>query len=85
VRSNAKLLIDCEAYNVGWNPASFAWSLDSAFAWWDPYYPYRHPGRTANVAYMDGHVGTFKSFLRGEGSRAYVNMYLKYPDGTNFP
>src|SRR5687768_11503014 len=60
VRSNAKLLIDCEAYNVGWNAASFAWSLDSAFAAWDPYYPYRHPGRTANVAYMDGHVGTFK-------------------------
>ena len=81
----AAMLMDCVAWNNGWNPATFNWHVDDLYWWWDPYYPYRHNGRTANVAYMDGHVASVRSFALGEGPRVYTNLYDTYPDGTSFP
>jgi prepilin-type processing-associated H-X9-DG protein len=76
------MVMDCEAWNPGWQVAAFAWHVDDAYWNWDPFYPYRHPGNRANVVYMDGHVGTVKSNLLGQGPRVYWAVYDTDPDGT---
>ncbi len=80
----APMVMDCEAWNVGWNAAAFGWHVDDQFLWYQPYYPFRHPGLTANIVYMDGHVDRGKSFDLGQGPRLYVNLYSTCPCGTPF-
>ena len=84
-RSKMAMVMDCPAYNIGWNAASFSWGTDInpwVYTPWDPYYPFRHPGKTANVAYMDGHVERVGSFAQGRGDPVYWPVYDTDPDGT---
>ena len=78
------MVMDCPPWNPGWSQASFAYNdVDANTFWtWAPYYPFRHPGNTANVVYMDGHVAGVKSFAMGQGTRIYYNVYDTDPDGT---
>jgi len=80
------MVMDCEAWNVGWQPAFFGTHTDDNTYWvaTDPYYPYRHPGKTANVVYMDGHVDRRKSFAAGEGARIYRVRHDANPDGSSY-
>ena len=51
----------------------FGWGINNA-AWvstptiWDPYFAavYRHPNLTANMLYLDGHVGSVGTPMSGE-------------------
>jgi prepilin-type processing-associated H-X9-DG protein len=78
------MVMDCPPWNVGWNAASFAWEEINPYVYhpWAPFYAYRHPGITANVLYMDGHVGPAKSFYLGKGPRVFWRVYDTDPDGT---
>jgi prepilin-type processing-associated H-X9-DG protein len=81
---DAPMVMDCPAWNVGWAAAMFNWGVDSTFWAWDPFYPFRHPGRTANVLYMDGHVDKLKSYVLGEGPPAYKDLYATAPCGKPY-
>jgi prepilin-type N-terminal cleavage/methylation domain-containing protein/prepilin-type processing-associated H-X9-DG protein len=76
------VVMDCPAWNVGWAVAAFEWHVDDGYWNWDPMYPYRHPGRTANIVYMDGHVGEARSFYAGQGPRIFWAVYDTDPDGS---
>jgi len=65
------MVMDCEAWNPGWQVAAFGWHVDDAYWNWDPFYPYRHPEIERMSFNMDGHVGTVKSNLLGQGPRVY--------------
>ncbi len=82
-QSSMAMIMDCPAWNVGWNPASFAWDIDSddPIFGLNPYYPYRHPGNSANVLYMDGHVDGAASHALGKGPRIFWRVYDRNPDG----
>ncbi|MBI4028604.1 MAG: prepilin-type N-terminal cleavage/methylation domain-containing protein [Verrucomicrobia bacterium] len=79
------MVMDCESWNVGAQPAYFGWHTDDDTYWtlpnYRPYYPYRHPGKTANVLYMDGHVGGRKSYALGQGTPIFHWRYDTDPDG----
>jgi prepilin-type processing-associated H-X9-DG protein/prepilin-type N-terminal cleavage/methylation domain-containing protein len=81
-RTKMPMLMDCPAWNVGWAVAAFEWHVDDLYWVWDPLYPYRHPGHSANVAYMDGHVGEVRPLILGMGTRIYWSVYDTDPDGT---
>ncbi|MBI4028432.1 MAG: prepilin-type N-terminal cleavage/methylation domain-containing protein [Verrucomicrobia bacterium] len=83
--SAAPMVMDClgSSYN---DPVYFDSHVDDAFYGWNPLYPYRHPGRTANVLYMDGHVSGAKSKLLGQNpNNIFSDMYATRPDGTPYP
>jgi prepilin-type processing-associated H-X9-DG protein/prepilin-type N-terminal cleavage/methylation domain-containing protein len=79
------MIMDCAGYNAGWAFAMFAWGIDLASSQpaWAPNYEFRHPGRTANTLYMDGHVNGVKSCALGEGTRIYYSVYDKLPNGLD--
>ncbi len=78
------MVMDCPPWNVGWAAAMFNWHVDDTYWAWDPFYPFRHPGRTANILYMDGHVDKARSYALGEGPMIYRNLYSTCPCGTPF-
>jgi prepilin-type processing-associated H-X9-DG protein len=80
----APMVMDCVAWNPGWHGASFNWHVDDTYWSWDPLYPYRHPGRTANILFMDGHVDKARSYVLGEGPRIYSDLYSTTPCGTPY-
>lgn len=80
---DAPMVMDCPSWNVGWCPARFVWTIDNTSDY-EPFYPYRHQGRTANILYMDGHVDKAKSYALGEGPMIYKNLYATCPCGTPF-
>jgi len=85
IASKLPTIMDCPAWNIGWQQAAFDWHVDDLFWAWDPFYPYRHNGRMANIVYMDGHVGGAQSFVQGSGPRIYWAVYDSDPDGTKPP
>jgi len=71
-RSAAPFLMDCADWNYGAHP-NFYDTVDSPTYWKDPgcpslsnyYYMFRHPGNTANLLYLDGHVESVKPAYMG--------------------
>jgi prepilin-type processing-associated H-X9-DG protein len=64
-RTSAPLVMDKPAPGFGWVGNYQAWDIDftpegTLAAYYSPgiHYMFRHPGRRANVLYLDGHVGT---------------------------
>lgn len=54
----ATLLMDARLWSYGWDLFYFEWNVDSVYglnnmAWW---HAFHHPGKKANMIYMDGHV-----------------------------
>lgn len=71
-RSTAPFLMDCGDWNYGTQP-NFYFEIDNPAYWTDPncpslgnyYYAFRHPGHSANMLYLDGHVESVKPMYRG--------------------
>jgi prepilin-type N-terminal cleavage/methylation domain-containing protein/prepilin-type processing-associated H-X9-DG protein len=73
-RSTAPFVMDCADWNYGSNP-NFYDLIDDPTKWKDPacpslsnyYYTFRHPGNSANVLYLDGHVESVRPIYMGGG------------------
>lgn len=71
-RSTAPFLMDCSDWNYGAHP-NFYNVVDDPSYWRDPgcpslsnyYYAFRHPGNSANMLYLDGHVEAVKPAYLG--------------------
>jgi prepilin-type processing-associated H-X9-DG protein/prepilin-type N-terminal cleavage/methylation domain-containing protein len=56
----APLVMDCPDYGHGWALYYFEWNVDTYIipGYWEGFWDYgfRHPGKRANVLFMDGHI-----------------------------
>jgi prepilin-type N-terminal cleavage/methylation domain-containing protein/prepilin-type processing-associated H-X9-DG protein len=64
--SEARIVVDTPDWGAFWVLAYFDYNIDAPFATSFPEtsYAYRHPGRTLNALYMDGHVAAHGHVLR---------------------
>ncbi|NQU10847.1 prepilin-type N-terminal cleavage/methylation domain-containing protein [bacterium] len=74
------LVMDKHRPQFGWVPNYFEWNVDSLSGYeiggWD--YAFRHPGRLANVVFMDGHVEHRRHYVES-GQRNYVEPWRDAP------
>jgi prepilin-type N-terminal cleavage/methylation domain-containing protein/prepilin-type processing-associated H-X9-DG protein len=78
----ATFIMDSQVNAYGGDYPMFEWNQNNpAFiaSNWDVYFAhmYRHPGLTANMLYLDGHVGTVRSAL--QGGKPFVWIYNDPP------
>tara|TARA_B100000809_G_scaffold249963_1_gene281882 strand:- start:7304 stop:7597 length:294 start_codon:yes stop_codon:yes gene_type:complete len=76
---DAIFVVDCpEAFGNSvwtWNISYFSSAeLDTNEPDKNSFYPYHHPGFTANAYYMDGHVHSFKPMWLGH-DRNFTSLY----------
>jgi prepilin-type N-terminal cleavage/methylation domain-containing protein/prepilin-type processing-associated H-X9-DG protein len=85
-RATAPFMMDCTDWNYGTSPA-FHDLIDSPTYWRDPgcpslsnyYYAFRHPGNTANMLYLDGHLETVKPVYMGGGKPLWAWIWNYNP------
>jgi len=74
------LVIDKHRPGWGWVGNYYEWNVDTQWGLdnrgWD--YAFRHPGRLANVVFMDGHVDHRRHYLES-GQRNYVEPWADAP------
>jgi prepilin-type processing-associated H-X9-DG protein len=75
-RSNSPVIMDKHKPQWGWVINYAEWNVDTQWgldnAGWD--YAFRHPGKRANVLYLDGHVDTVRHFFVS-GKPNYVEIF----------
>jgi len=76
----ATFVMDCQVndyphFTPGYNSAAVMANASN----WDNYYAkaFRHPGTTANMLYLDGHVAPMRSAL--QGGLPYVDIWTTWP------
>lgn len=87
-RPKAPLIMDCPNQGLGWNIGYVVWDIDftpegalTNYYSDNIHYAFRHPGRKANVLYMDGHVGTIIHMM-DKGPAPWYNPAS--PTGYNY-
>jgi prepilin-type N-terminal cleavage/methylation domain-containing protein/prepilin-type processing-associated H-X9-DG protein len=80
-RSEAPFMADCSVLTTGWwgDYLHFEWNMNNPTwiaQYWNQFYShaFRHPNLTANMLYMDGHVGSIRSVLHG-GPNFYKTIF----------
>jgi prepilin-type processing-associated H-X9-DG protein len=66
-------------------PSGWEWNVDNPNIYQGSgcggacYYMFRHPGKTANVVFLDGHVGTWRH-KNDTGRATWVDVWLAEPN-----
>jgi prepilin-type processing-associated H-X9-DG protein len=74
----APFIMDCQDWNLWW---TYPYFIDPDYdPYWDTmwWYAFRHPGQTASMLYMDGHVQAVRHH-RFTGQNNYKNLWLSDP------
>src|ERR1043166_6982162 len=85
-RSTAPFLMDCFDWNYGSQP-NFYDLIDNPSYWRDPgcpsfsnyYYAFRHPGNSANIMYLDGHLESVRPVYMGGGKLLWAWIWNYNP------